>query len=363
MDKGAPMNALAERIAQLISADGPLSVAQYMTICLHDPQAGAYAARQAIGRDFTTSPEISQTFGELVGLWVVQSWHDQGRPQRPRLVELGPGRGTLMSDALRAINAAAPEFLDDADVVLVEASPVLQAVQREKLKMSAVEIEWVEHFDPSLVDRPLFLIANEFFDCLPVRQFVKTERGWCERLVIVKDGELAFALAPIPSSGIPVDRADVPDGAVYEVVPAALALAELIGQAVASKGGAALIVDYGYTEPGMSETLQALSSGQYVDVLAEPGDSDLSAHVDFTALAGAGREGGAQVFGPVTQCNFLADLGIGPRAERLMIANPLQGRAIAEAVDRLVNPAMMGLLFKVIGLAPQTVHVLPGFPG
>lgn len=354
------MNALAERIAQLIAADGPLSVAQYMTICLHDPKDGAYAARQAIGYDFMTSPEISQTFGEMLGLWVVQSWHDQGRPERPRLIELGPGRGTLMSDALRAINAAAPEFLADGDVVLVEASAVLQAEQRQKLKTSGADIEWVERFDPALVEGPLFLVANEFFDCLPVRQFVKTERGWCERLVTLRDGELAFALAPIPVSGVAADRADVPDGAVYEIAPAALALAEQIAQAVAAKGGAAVIIDYGYDAPGVSETLQALRRGQSLDVLAEPGASDLSAHVDFMALAAAGREGGAQVFGPVTQCNFLADLGIGPRAERLMIANPLEARAIAQSVDRLVNPGKMGALFKAIGFAPKSVHSLPG---
>jgi len=355
------MNALAKRIAELIAADGPLSVAQYMTICMHDPQAGSYAARHTIGRDFITSPEISQTFGELLGLWVVQCWHDQGRPDAPRLCELGPGRGTLMWDALRAINAAAPEFLSDAEVVLVEASPKLRAEQREKLKTSAADIAWAERFDDSLTDRPLFLLANEFFDCLPARQFVKTERGWCERLVIVEDDKLAFALAPVPFAAEPTGGADAPDGAVYEVAPAALALAEEIAQAVASKGGAALIVDYGYATREFGETLQAIANGQPVDVLEEPGDSDLSAHVDFAALAAAAKKGGARVRGPVSQCNFLADLGIGPRAERLMIANPLQGRDIATAVDRLVNPALMGVLFKALAWGPKSIENLPGF--
>jgi SAM-dependent MidA family methyltransferase len=355
------MNALSRRIAELIAAEGPLSVAQFMTICLHDPKAGAYAARQTIGRDFITSPEISQTFGELVGLWVVQSWHDQGRPPAPRLIELGPGRGTLMSDALRAISAAAPEMLVDGDVVLVEASSMLQAKQREKLKLANADIDWVERFDDALADRPLFLVANEFFDCLPVRQFVKTERGWCERLVTVRDDKLAFVLAPTVSTAIPADRSDAPDGGVYEVAPAALALAEEIARAVAARGGAALIVDYGYDAPGFGETLQAVVEGKYIDVLAEPGDSDLSAHVDFTALAKAGAAGGAQVYGSVTQCNFLADLGIGPRAERLMIANPKQARDIAAAVDRLVNPQTMGVLFKALAFAPRNAPASPGF--
>jgi SAM-dependent MidA family methyltransferase len=361
MDEKAVMNPLARRIVDLITADGPLSVAQFMTICLHDPRCGAYAARQNIGRDFITAPEISQAFGELLGLWVVQSWHDQGRPARPRLCELGPGRGTLMSDALRAINAAAPELLDDGDVVMVETSPVLQAAQRDKLKTAAADISWVERFDDTLADRPLFLLANELFDCLPVRQFVKTERGWCERLVTVADDHLAFALAPVPTGVVPTDRAEAPDGGVYEVSPSALALSEQIAQVVAARGGAALIVDYGYDEPGFGETLQALAQGQYIDVLAEPGESDLSAHVDFMALARAGHDAGAQVYGPVTQCNFLAELGIGPRAERLMLANMPQAREIAAAVDRLVNPAAMGALFKALAFAPKNAPPPPGF--
>ncbi|MGC9954069.1 MAG: SAM-dependent methyltransferase [Rhizomicrobium sp.] len=357
------MNALAERIAGLIAAEGPLSIAQFMTICLHDPAGGTYGARDPIGRDFATAPEISQAFGELCGLWVVQAWHDQGRPDRPRLVELGPGRGTLMADALRAIGTAAPEFLDEADIVLVETSPVLQAMQKEKLKTSAADISWRARFDESLADRPLFLLANEFFDCLPVRQFVKTARGWCERMVTVQGGALAFALAPQPTNPalIPPGRAAAPDGGVYEVAPSALALVEEIARVVAAQGGAALIVDYGYDELGFGETLQAVAGHKFADVLAEPGESDLSAHVDFLALAQAARAGGAAAYGPVSQCNFLADLGLGPRAERLIVANPKEARAIAAAIDRLVNPQEMGTLFKALALAPKTAPPPPGF--
>ncbi len=355
------MNALASRIAKLIAASGPMPVSQYMSLCQFDPEAGSYAARRTIGRDFITSPEISQTFGELLGLWVVQTWHDQGRPEKPRLVELGPGRGALMGDALRAIQAAAPEFLIDGEVCLVEASPALAAAQREKLKGSGADLEWFERFDDKLMDRPLFLIANEFFDCLPVRQFVKTERGWCERMLVEKNGALAFALAPVPWSETPPDRPGAPDGAVYEVAPSAITFSEEIARTIASQGGAALVIDYGYDEPGTGDTLQAMADGKYVDVLATPGESDISAHVDFMALAKAAQDGGATVYGPVTQCNFLADLGIGPRAERLMIANPLQARDIASGVDRLVNPQMMGALFKVIALMPKSATQPPGF--
>ena len=359
------MNPLATRIADLITAEGPLSVAQYMTLCLHDPERGTYAAHDPIGRGghFVTAPEISQAFGELCGLWAVQAWHDQGRPSRPRLVELGPGRGTLMADALRAIGAAAPDFLDDADVSLVESSPVLQAVQREKLKTSAADISWCTHFDESLGNRPLYLLANEFFDCLPIREFVMTERGWCERVVTVKDGVLAFALAPVPASPslIPEGYENAPLGGVFEIAPSALALVEEIARTIAVKGGAALIVDYGYDAPGFGETLQAVSGHAFAEVFADPGENDLSAHVDFLALAAAARRGGAAAYGPITQCNLLADLGIGPRAERLMIANPAKAREIAAAIDRLVNPKEMGALFKALAIAPNGAPPPPGF--
>lgn len=355
------MTPFAGRIADLIAAEGPLSVAQYMSICQFDPQSGSYSARQTIGRDFITAPEVSQTFGEMLGLWIVQCWHDQGRPAMPRLIELGPGRGTLMADVLRTITAAAPELLLDAEVGLVEASPALAAQQREKLGRAMADIEWYDRFDTALTDRPLFLIANEFFDCLPVRQFVKTERGWCERMVGINNSALAYALSPVAANIVPPDRAEAPEGAVYEVAAAALALAEEIGRTVAANGGGALIVDYGYDVPGTGETLQAIANGEFVDTLAAPGDSDLSAHVDFMAIGKAAAETGADVFGPVSQCNFLADLGIGSRAERLMLANPQQARAIAQAVDRLVNPAQMGALFKALSIVPKGVQP-PGFP-
>lgn len=359
------MTALTTKIARWIEAQGPISVAQYMNLCQFDSEAGSYTARQTIGRDFVTSPEVSQTFGEMLGLWVAQTWHDQGRPANPRLVELGPGRGTLMADALRAVAAAAPEFLDIAEIVLVEASPALATVQRDKLKLIGADISWHERFDEALADRPLFLIANEFFDCLPVHQYVMTPRGWCERMIGLKDGALSLALNPDPvpqsDSLLPAARGVAKVGAIYEVSPAALALAEEISRAVAKQGGGAVFVDYGYDSPGFGETLQAVADGKFIDVLKEPGDSDLSAHVDFVALAQAAKAGGAAVYGPTTQCNFLADLGIGERGERLIKSNPTDAREIAIAIDRLVNPAEMGALFKVLAMVPPGAKQPPGY--
>ncbi len=357
---------LKSRIADLIAAQGPISVAQFMTVALLDPREGYYATRDPFGAagDFTTSPEISQMFGEMVGLWLVQAWADQGCPKNPRLVELGPGRGTLMADILRTAKVA-PEFLMDLEVVLIEASPVLQEMQAEKLRGLHADVSWLPQFDDSLADRPLFLVANEFFDALPMRQYVKTERGWCERMITAKDGELAFALAPValPPAAMPPGQEAAPQGGVYETSPAATALAEDIARIITARGGAGLILDYGYGErSGFAETLQAVGGHRFVDVLDEPGEDDLSAHVDFAALAAAGKRGGAAVSGPVTQGMFLANLGIAERAEQLMKANPDEARNLLVAVERLIGPDKMGQLFKVLALMPPAISDVAGFP-
>jgi SAM-dependent MidA family methyltransferase len=357
---------LRARIAALIEAQGPMSVAQFMTISLLDPKEGYYAIRDPLGAggDFVTAPEVSQMFGEMLGLWLVQAWSDQGCPKNPRLVELGPGRGTLMADILRTA-AVAPDFLADLEVVLVEASPALQQVQADKLRGLGADISWQAQFDDSLGDRPLFLVANEFFDALPVRQYVKTERGWCERMVTALDGELSFALAPVPAprAAIPADRENAPDGGVYETSPAATALAEDIARTIAAKGGAALILDYGYAETsGFSETLQAVSGHRFADALAEPGEDDISAHVDFAAVAQAGKRGGAAVFGPVTQGLFLANIGIVERAEQLMKANPAAAPDLLSAIERLIGNDQMGTLFKALAFVPPGISDAAGFP-
>jgi len=361
---------LKARIAELIEAQGPMSVAQFMTIALLDPKEGYYATRDPLGSggDFITAPEVSQMFGEMIGLWLVQAWADQGCPKNPRLVELGPGRGSLMADILRTA-AVAPEFLADLEVVLIEASPALQQIQADKLRgqngVLVADISWQAQFGDSLDDRPLFLVANEFFDALPMRQYVKTKRGWCERLVTASQGELTFALAPVPApiATIPADREKAPDGGVYETSPAATALAQVIARIIAAKGGAALILDYGYAEAsGFSETLQAVSGHRFADTLAEPGEDDVSAHVDFAALAQAGRRGGANVSGPVTQGLFLANIGIVERAEQLMKANVENSRDLLTATERLIGNDQMGILFKVLAFVPPAISDVAGFP-
>jgi NADH dehydrogenase [ubiquinone] 1 alpha subcomplex assembly factor 7 len=293
----------------------------------------------------------------------VQAWADQGCPKNPRLVELGPGRGTLMADILRTASVA-PEFLADLEVVLVEASPALQQVQADKLRGSGADISWQAQFDDGLGDRPLFLVANEFFDALPVRQYVKTERGWCERMVTTLNDELTFALAPVPAprAAIPATHEKAPDGGVYETSPAGVALAEDIARIVAGKGGAALIIDYGYGEiAGFSETLQAVSGHRFADALAQPGEDDISAHVDFAALAQAGKRGGAGVFGPISQGMFLAYIGLVERAEQLMKTNPASAQDLLAAVERLIGNDAMGTLFKAMAFVPQIVGGVAGF--
>lgn len=359
------MNALGQRIAALIAAQGPISIAEFMTIALHDPQAGYYATRDPFGvaGDFITAPEISQMFGEFLGLWCVQVWHDQGKPARKRVVELGPGRGTLIADALRAARVA-PEFLEGLEIVLVEASPTLRAIQRENLKTWDDRIRWTTQFDDSFSDQPLFLLANEFFDALPIRQYVKSVRGWSERMVTVDaNGALDFALSPVPAADftIPPDREFAPDGGVYEISPSSLALVEEIARIVGDQGGGALIVDYGYDTPGFGETLQAVAEHEFAAVLADLGEGDLSAHVDFLALAARARSAGAEVYGPTGQGDFLEDLGLVHRAEQLCIKNPNSAEDIRRAVARLVTPEEMGTLFKALAIVPKNAPKPPGF--
>lgn len=360
------VNPLGRRIAALIAAQGPLSLAEFMTMALHDPAAGYYATRNPLGTDFVTAPEISQMFGELIGLWLAQTWHDQGKPKRPLLIELGPGRGTLMADALRATKRM-PEFRATLDVLLVEASPVLRNVQEETLRDCGVAVRWTANFEPPNDGRSLFLIANEFFDALPIRQYVKTERGWCERMVTLDErGALAFALAPSPAARVPPNRDGAPNGGVYEMNSAGEAICEQIGHAIARDGGAALIVDYGYGAPGFGETLQAVKGHAFSDVLSDPGASDLSAHVDFAALGAAATRGGAAVYGPVEQGAFLLSLGLRERAG--VLSNDARARSdiathdgIRLAVDRLVRSDQMGSLFKTLAIVPKSAPTPPGF--
>ena len=359
------MNPLKEKIARLIRATGPITIAQYMQMALLDSEHGYYAKRDPLGRDFITAPEVSQMFGELIGLLVAQAWEDRGRPQRFLLVELGPGRGTLMADMLRAAAKVRPNFVAAAQIVLVEMSPVLRAIQADLLQ--AYKVQWVDTFGEVPDNAPLFLVANEFFDALPARQFVKVEHqsgvSWHERMVALDDEELVFSVAPEPvPAGLSRDvMPSVPLGAIFEMQPSANAIVSDIAHRIMRTGGAGLIADYGHVT-GFGDTFQAVRAHEYTDPLAEPSEADLTVHVDFGALADAARREGAQIWGPVGQGAFLNALGIGLRAERLKRQSQKNAAEIDAAIDRLTNPAQMGTLFKIMALAAPNTPPVPGFP-
>jgi NADH dehydrogenase [ubiquinone] 1 alpha subcomplex assembly factor 7 len=356
---------LAALIRDLAAGQGPLDIGRYMALALAHPRHGYYTSRDPLGAggDFVTAPEISQLFGELLGLALAQAWLDAGRPRRALLVELGPGRGTLMADALRAARAA-PGFADAVELHLVEASPVLRARQAELL--GAYAPRWHASLQTVPAAGPLLLVANEFFDVLPLRQFVRRDGAWRERLVdLDPDGPgLRFVLARTPTPlALPETEADPPEGAVLEVSPAREALAQELGRRLAAQGGLALVVDYGDAGPWLADTFQAVRGHRSVDPLEAPGEADLTAHVDFAALARAARLGGAAAYGPVPQAVLLRRLGIDLRLERLVRAAADRDRADAlrAGAARLTLPAEMGQLFKALALAPPGAPVPPGF--
>jgi NADH dehydrogenase [ubiquinone] 1 alpha subcomplex assembly factor 7 len=349
--KAAPRNATtaAERaIRDRIDASGHVTVAEFMEIAL----SGYYGDRDPLGAagDFTTAPEVSQMFGELIGLWSVDLWSRVGKPDPFLLVELGPGRGTLMADALRGARVA-PDFLKATSLHLVEINAALIAAQKAALQ--GFQPQWHRNFD-SVPPGPMILIANEFWDALPVHQFEMTPEGWRER-VIERDGDRFRFSTAEPGVELsllrPAHRAAKP-GDIAEVCPAGIRLASAIGRRLARTPGAALIIDYGPPESGIGDSLQALKQHRRHDPLQAPGTADLTAHVDFAALAEAARDSGATVYGPQTQGAFLTALGIDLRAETLKTKGDAKTRAEIDAArERLIGTEGMGSLFKVLALA------------
>ncbi|EAQ05045.1 hypothetical protein OB2597_07165 [Pseudooceanicola batsensis HTCC2597] len=348
---------LLDRIRHRIGAQGPMTLAEYMQIALLDPDHGYYATRDPFGTagDFITAPETSQMFGELVGLALAQSWIDQGRPAPFILAEPGPGRGTLMADILRATRSV-PGFHDGLSLVLIEASPVLRDIQARTL--SGYRAEWIDDLG-ALPEAPLFLVANEFFDALPIRQFRRRGDGWAEVMVTVSGSGLATALAaPVPLPELAHRLGDTREDDVVELCPAAARAAAHIGARIADQGGAAVIVDYGDWR-SLGDTFQALKGHAPVDPLAAPGTADLTAHVDFERLAKAATPAWAS--GMIPQGVFLERLGITARAQAL--ATRLQGPdldAHVAAHRRLTHPEEMGTLFKVLALSPPDAPPVPG---
>ena len=364
MTEIAPLEA---EIRRRIAGGGPMSVAQYMELCLTDPERGYYATRDPFGAagDFTTAPEISQMFGELIGLWAAATWRAMGSPGNFSLVELGPGRGTMMVDVLRAAKVV-PDFRAAIDLHLIEISPALERLQRQALGGGNLAVSWHRSID-DVPDGALIVLANEFFDALPVHQAVMCADGWHERVIkIGEDDKLHFSIDrdPIPlfDKLLPRRLRAAKIGEVFEWRADNIALE--IGRRVARRGGAALIIDYGHTESAIGDTLQAVGGHQFAEPLLAPGLVDLTAHVDFEALAQAAEGMGARVHGPVPQGEFLRELGVDERAAALKAAAPPEyADAIDAALVRLTSEDRtgMGRLFKAIAVADPRLERLPGF--
>ncbi len=362
------MSALTDHLIRRMAVEGPLTLADYMGDCLSHPDFGYYPTRDPIGAqgDFTTSPEISQMFGELIGLWLAEVWRLNGEPKKTRLIEIGPGRGVLMRDLLRAARMM-PGFPDALSIHLVETSPVLRNKQQQTLEGTNHSITWHDRLSDIPDDGFTLLVTNELFDALPIRQFQMTSEGWRERLVIHNPAEdnFGFVLAPGPGPAetlIPkAIRSKAKPGEVSEIAPMGWAMARNIAERIATSGGAALIIDYGYDGPALGDTFQALRAHEFADPFADPGEADLTAHVDFGSLAQAAAGGGAAVAPMSTQRDFLQALGIEMRAASLMHQKPEeQKKAVAAQRDRLIDPDEMGTLFKVLALHQPGAPPLPG---
>jgi NADH dehydrogenase [ubiquinone] 1 alpha subcomplex assembly factor 7 len=357
---------LQSEIQRLIKSSGPMPVWRYMELCLMHPKYGYYVSRDPLGRegDFVTAPEVSQMFGELLGLWTASVWKAIGSPPLLRLIELGPGHGTMMADALRALRVLPPLY-QAISIHLVEVNPVLREKQKTML-LGSREISWHDTFD-DVPEGPAVIFANEYFDVLPIHQAVRRDTGWHERTVeLDSQGKLIFgaALEPIPRFDVllpPLVRA-APVGAVFEWRPDFEIMK--IASRVRDQDGAALIVDYGHVRSDAGDTFQAIARHTYTDALKNPGQADLTAHVDFHALARAAEDLGAHVHGPVTQGEFLRRLGIETRARTLMAkTTPEVSEDIAVALERLVGGgrAGMGQMFKVLAVSEPNLTWLAGF--
>ncbi len=357
------MTALEQEMRWMIAQEGPLSVERFMSLALSHPRHGYYTTRDPFGAhgDFITAPEISQMFGELIGLWVAEVWALLGRPKLIRLIEIGPGRGTLMADALRALRSV-PGFIQAVEVHMVETSPVLTERQKATLARVPVPVSW--HKDVGeIAEGPAIIIANELFDALPVRHYVRTQRGWCERLIgLDENKQLVFGAS---SEVEPSLNTPAPVGEVLEIAVEGRLLMRALAHRLQRHPGAVLAIDYGHTQTALGETLQALKGHQFVDPLSHIGEADLTAHVDFAALARAAKTTNITVHGPITQGEFLTNLGIVERANGLKRrATEAQAVEIDAALLRLIDPAPehMGELFKVLAITSPNLSRLPAFP-
>ncbi|KLN62240.1 hypothetical protein WH96_01575 [Kiloniella spongiae] len=357
---------LFESFRRRIKLEGAISVADYMADVLIAPTHGYYMSNEPFGvsGDFITSPEISQMFGELIGFWCADTWYNMGGPTEIHLIEMGPGRGTLMSDLMRAA-AMVPGFHQAVKIHLIEVSPKLRKKQKEAL--NGYNVSWYDDLT-DLPTGPCIFIANEFFDALPIRQFERSPKGWCERLITLNEGEtgLVFTLSP-PAKAIetiiPKELVDSHEGAVVELSSIAANVSAQISNHITQYGGVALFVDYGWGTPTAKPSLQAIRNHKKHNVLLEPGTADLSAFVDFPTLQKSAKANGVSVHGPLNQGDFLRSLGIEQRAEMLRLnADEKQAIDITAAEHRLTDPSQMGDLFKVMALTRPDQPTPAAFP-
>lgn len=343
------MTPLEETLRNIIADEGPMRIDRYMGLCLGHPSYGYYVTRDPLGEkgDFVTAPEVSQVFGELIAVWSVQAWMAMGQPQSVNLVELGPGRGTLMADVLRTLSKAAPAFAAAVKVHLVEMSPVLRAKQRAAVGEGA---NWHDSFE-AVPEGPMILLANEFFDAIPIRQFERREGVWRERVIGLEGDRLTLGMGPIVPGG------PGKDGEVIEYAPARAEIARGIGERLSRHPGAALIIDYGHLATAPGDTLQAMRGHRFVPVTETPGEADLTSHVDFEALGKAFTAGGAVAHAGLTQRAFLLAMGLEPRISQLSARADAATQAILQRqMARLADEKQMGNLFKVMGVTS------PGLP-
>ena len=365
------MTPLAAVLRDEIRQSGPVTLARYMEQALYHPTLGYYRSRDPLGAagDFTTAPEISQMFGEMLGAWLAATWQQMASPAGVHLIELGPGHGTLMSDALRATRAVTG-FHDAVTLHLVETSAPLRAAQAATLAQSGITPIWHDSID-TIPDGLVLLVANEFLDALPIHQFERTAYGWRERLVTPDesdDDRFRFVLSDDDASVLPPERLrDAPSGTIWETSPASHTTVRSIANRIARHGGAALFIDYGYAEQSGGDSLQALQGHRRHEPLEAPGSADITAHVDFTALADTAEAEGGTAQGPVDPGAVLLGLGLEARAERLRQAALTRNRAdqaaaVATAYKRLIAPTEMGSLFKALALTGRNQPAPPGFP-
>jgi len=358
---------LAEKIKAIISVNGPISVTDYFALCLADPEHGYYKTRDPFGcgGDFVTAPEVSQLFGEMIGVFLVEAWRQHLKPTRNlRIAEIGPGRGTMMADILRTVRQLAPELYEAATVHLVETSPALRTIQQATLASYSSKLQWHDSFD-EIPQGFLLLAANEFFDAVPIRQFVKTANGFRERLITVDEyGNLSFAIGVtgLDPALLPQGHQVAALGSIAEVAPARMAIMQMLSDRLFDSGGTALVIDYGHPATGLGDTLQAVFKHTFDPPLAHPGEADLTSHVDFQSLAEVARNRSIVINGMMTQGEFLLKLGLLERAGALGRGkSPGQQAEIQAAVERLAGtgPNEMGELFKVMSVSSPDVQIAP----